>query len=179
MKEVYIDRFWLGVKYFLISLLLGFIIRGFVLIPVPVTGYSMKDTLNQGDMVLMEKFTKVKRFDVIVFEMDDGTNYIKRVIGMPGDSIVYKQDELIINGKTYPEPYLEKNDKPGDTGYTTDFTLSDIIGEQTLPEGSYFVMGDNRRNSKDSRSFGTVKKHNILGKARLIYYPFKHIKFIS
>ncbi|MGO3728789.1 MAG: signal peptidase I, partial [Enterococcus viikkiensis] len=75
------NHLFLGLKYLLISLFVGVIIRGFLLIPVPVTGNSMDQTLQQNDMVLMEKFSKIKRFDVIVFQQADGTIYIKRVIG--------------------------------------------------------------------------------------------------
>ena len=93
------SHLWLGVKYLLISLFFGVVIRGFLLIPVPVTGNSMDQTLSQGDMILMEKFSKVKRFDVIVFQQADGTIYIKRVIGLPGDDIRYEKDQLYINGE--------------------------------------------------------------------------------
>lgn len=99
------NHLWLGVKYLLISLFIGVVIRGFLLIPVPVTGNSMDQTLAQGDMVLMEKFSKVKRFDVIVFQQADGTIYIKRIIGLPGDEIRYEKDQLYINGEKLMNPF--------------------------------------------------------------------------
>jgi len=175
------NHLWLGVKYLLISLFIGVVIRGFLLIPVPVTGNSMDQTLAQGDMVLMEKFSKVKRFDVIVFQQADGTIYIKRVIGLPGDEIRYEKDQLYINGEKINESFLTNNRSHDHqvSPYTTDFQLDELIGEKQLPKNEYFVLGDNRRISKDSRSFGTVQSKDILGKAQAVYYPLTHIKIIS
>ena len=175
------SHLWLGVKYLLISLFFGVVIRGFLLIPVPVTGNSMDQTLSQGDMILMEKFSKVKRFDVIVFQQADGTIYIKRVIGLPGDDIRYEKDQLYINGEKIAESFLTNNRSHDHqvSPYTTDFKLDELIGEKKLPKDEYFVLGDNRRISKDSRSFGTVQSKDILGKAQAVYYPLTHIKIIS
>ena len=175
------SHLWLGVKYLLISLFFGVVIRGFLLIPVPVTGNSMDQTLSQGDMILMEKFSKVKRFDVIVFQQADGTIYIKRVIGLPGDDIRYEKDQLYINGEKIAESFLTNNRSHDHqvAPYTTDFKLDELIGEKKLPKDEYFVLGDNRRISKDSRSFGTVQSKDILGKAQAVYYPLTHIKIIS
>jgi signal peptidase I len=157
------SHLWLGVKYLLISLFFGVVIRGFLLIPVPVTGNSMDQTLSQGDMILMEKFSKVKRFDVIVFQQADG------------------KDQLYINGEKIAESFLTNNRSHDHqvSPYTTDFKLDELIGEKKLPKDEYFVLGDNRRISKDSRSFGTVQSKDILGKAQAVYYPLTHIKIIS
>lgn len=165
----------------MISLFIGVIVRGFLLIPVPVTGNSMDQTLSQGDMVLMEKFSKVKRFDVIVFQQTDGTIYIKRVIGLPGDEIRYEKDQLYVNGHKMSESFLTNNRSHDHqvSPYTKDFQLNELIGEKKLPNNEYFVLGDNRRISKDSRSFGTVQGKDILGKAQAVYYPLTHIKIIS
>ena len=165
----------------MISLFIGVIVRGFLLIPVPVTGNSMDQTLSQGDMVLMEKFSKVKRFDVIVFQQTDGTIYIKRVIGLPGDEIRYEKDQLYVNGHKMSESFLTNNRSHDHqvSPYTTDFQLNELIGEKKLPNNEYFVLGDNRRISKDSRSFGTVQGKDILGKAQAVYYPMTQIKNIS
>ncbi|MFC0276252.1 signal peptidase I [Enterococcus devriesei] len=175
------NHLFLGLKYLLISLFVGVIIRGFLLIPVPVTGNSMDQTLQQKDMVLMEKFSKIKRFDVIVFQQPDGTIYIKRVIGLPGDQIRYEKDQLYINNKKVAEPFLTNNRSHDHqvSPYTTDFQLQELIGEERLPKNDYFVLGDNRRISKDSRSFGTVASKDILGKARAVYFPLTHIKMIN
>ncbi|WP_039730342.1 signal peptidase I, partial [Enterococcus mundtii] len=96
-KQRYIDRFWLFIKFLLCSIVIAFILRGFILIPVPVEGNSMENVLKQGDMVVMEKFSEIRRFDVVVFQLSDGTIYIKRVIGLPGETISYEKDQLKIN----------------------------------------------------------------------------------
>lgn len=141
----------------------------------------MDQTLTQGDMVLMEKFSKVKRFDVVVFQQPDGTIYIKRVIGLPGDEVRYEDDQLFINGKKVTESFLSNNRRSDHqvSPYTTDFQLTELIGKKQLPKNEYFVLGDNRRVSKDSRSFGTVQNKDILGKAQFVYYPLTHIKMIA
>ena len=81
---------------------------GFLFIPVPVEGNSMENVLKQGDMVVMEKFSEIRRFDIVVFQLADGTIYIKRVIGLPGENVSYQNDQLKINGKVVKEPYLTK-----------------------------------------------------------------------
>ncbi len=86
-------------------------LRGFLFIPVPVEGNSMENVLKQGDMVVMEKFSEIRRFDIVVFQLADGTIYIKRVIGLPGENVSYQNDQLKINGKVVKEPYLTKNMK--------------------------------------------------------------------
>lgn len=156
-------------------------LRGFLFIPVPVEGNSMENVLKQGDMVVMEKFSEIRRFDIVVFQLADGTIYIKRVIGLPGENVSYQNDQLKINGKVVKEPYLTKNLKSdhANASYTTDFTLQELAGQSKLPEDNYFVLGDNRRVSKDSRSFGTINKTDILGKARFVYYPLDEIKWIQ
>lgn len=178
-KEV-IDLFWLTIKYLILAVAAAVVIRGFLLIPVPVVGNSMETTLSQNDMVLMERITEVKRFDVVVFRLSSGTTYIKRVIGMPGDTLRYEDDQLYINDQPISELFLKetvKNDKMKNH-FTNDFSLADLTGEAALGPGSYFVMGDNRRNSKDSRSFGAITAADIIGKARLVYYPVKHWRVI-
>ncbi|OTP12133.1 signal peptidase I [Enterococcus sp. 10A9_DIV0425] len=180
-KQRYIDRFWLMIKFLICSIVIAFILRGFLLIPVPVEGNSMENVLSQGDMVVMEKFSTIKRFDVVVFQLTDGTIYIKRVIGLPGEAVSYENDQLTVDGKQVMEPYLKRNIRSDHKSapYTTDFTLEELTGDSKLPADSYFVLGDNRRISKDSRSFGTIPRDAILGKARFVYYPFDQIKWIS
>lgn len=179
-KNLYTRRFMFFIKVLFPSLIFLFILRGFILIPVPVDGNSMEKTLIQGDMVLMEKFTPIKRFDVIVFQLPDNSIYIKRVIGLPGEDIRYKDDQLFVNNQPVEENFLEKNRKKDHESapYTTNFTLNDLTNRKQLPTDSYFVLGDNRRMSKDSRSFGSIKKQYILGKAQFVYYPIQHMKII-
>lgn len=175
-----VEWFWLIVKYTLAGLSIALIIRGFFLIPVPVEGISMQNTLTQGDFVLMEKFSDIERFDVIVFQMADGTTYIKRVIGMPGDTVSYRNDQLYINEEVVEETFLEENLALDEERipFTNDFEFEELMGVKKLGTGSYFVLGDNRRMSKDSRSFGAISEENIIGKARIVYYPLKRAHFV-
>lgn len=180
LRRRYIEVFWLTIKMAVASIAIIFIIRGFILIPVPVEGNSMNNTLSQGDMVTMERITALNRFDIIVFQQPDGI-FIKRIIGLPGESVSYQDDQLYINGQPMTEPFLSSN-KKGDTHaipYTTSFTLEQLINAQVLGEDEYFVLGDNRRVSKDSRSFGAVKEEDVMGKVRLVYYPINHFGLIE
>lgn len=160
------------------------ILRMFVFIPFEISGSSMSPTIKPKDALIMTRFGKVKRFDVVVFETNEGERYIKRIIGLPGDRLEYKNDVLWINGKKVAEPYLtaskQQYKKTGQTNgpYTSDFTLQKLTGYTVIPNQYYFVMGDNRRFSKDSRSFGLVHQQALIGKVRCIYYPFNQIKLL-
>ncbi|GEQ49297.1 signal peptidase I [Tetragenococcus koreensis] len=140
----------------------------------------MEDTMSQGDMVLVERLSSVKRFDVVVFNLPNGSTYVKRVIGLPGESVSYRDDQLYIDGKKVDEPFLEDNLYEDDESipYTYDFDFEELMGVKKLGKDSYFVIGDNRRLSKDSRSFGAISEDEILGTAHFVYYPLQHMKII-
>lgn len=152
-----------------------FLLREFVFSPVIVKGHSMDPTLADGERVIALKNTKINRFDIVTFPAPDvkDKNYIKRVVGMPGDSIEYKDDELYINGKKTEEDYLEqfKSEVTDGSPFTYDFTLEEVTGESKVPEGKYFVMGDNRRNSKDGRMIGFIDKKDISGDVKFVLWP--------
>ena len=101
------------------------------------------------------------------------------MIGLPGDTIEMKNDILYINSEAYDEPYLEefKKDLNNQEQLTEDFTLKNLTGEQKVPEGQMFVLGDNRFNSKDSRIFGFVPMDRIIGEVKLRVWPIKDIGF--
>ncbi|WP_391123111.1 signal peptidase I [Psychrobacillus sp. L3] len=170
-----------------IALLFAWGIRMFIFTPIVVDGASMMPTIENGDRVVVNKIgpqmMEYERFDVIVFEAKEDTNYIKRIIGIPGDRIAYENDELFINGERYEEPYLEeyKNALIDKGTLTGDFTLDEYLGELTVPDGYFFVLGDNRRNSTDSRDprVGFVSKDKILGTAKVVFYPIDNLKFIK
>ncbi|WP_288226771.1 signal peptidase I [uncultured Enterococcus sp.] len=161
--------------YFLIlaAILIG--LRHFVFTPVVVKGDSMDPTLADGERVIALKNTEIKRFDIVTFPApdDEGKNYIKRVIGLPGDTIEYKDDQLYINGKKTDEPYLDeyKGDLTDSQPLTYDFTLKDLYGSEKIPEGELFVLGDNRRISKDSRIIGMIKEKNIMADVKFVFWP--------
>ena len=142
--------------------------------PFIVDGASMEATLKSGERLWMLKLNEIDRFDVVIFPAPDNDEklYVKRVIGLPGDTIAYENDQLIINGEAMVEPYLVEKATEFDGDFTYDFALEEITGETTVPEGSFFVLGDNRRNSLDGRRFGFIEAEGVLGEADFIYWPF-------
>ena len=151
--------------YVCIILLIVFI-RSFIVTPVRVNGESMYPTLKDREIMLLNKinyrFHDIKRFDIVVVNTKD-EKIIKRVIGLPGETLKVEDNTLYINGKEIKEDFLKEE--------TADFDLEDL-GITKIPSDSYFVMGDNRDNSKDSRMIGPVKRSQIVGKTRLVIFPF-------
>ncbi len=135
------------------------VIRIFIATPVKVDGDSMYNTLNDNDIVLLSKLSSIDRFDIIVLkENDNNATIIKRVIGMPGDKVKIRNNKIYINNKIIEDEYAY--------GETSDYD------EITLGDDEYFVLGDNRLISKDSRYFGAIKKSDIKGKAIFRLFPF-------
>lgn len=165
---------WL--KAFAIGIIIFAFIRTFFFSNYVVEGESMMPTLQDGNKLIVNKIgyqvSDLKRFDVIVFHHNDEEDFVKRIIGMPGDEIAYRNDELFINGKKVDEPYLDKYRKEISGGKLTgDFTLLEMTGTETVPEGKLFVMGDNRLGSWDSRHFGFISVSQVVGKVNLRYWP--------
>ncbi|AXR15323.1 signal peptidase I [Bacillus thuringiensis] len=171
----------------LIIVILILLLRHFMFTPVVVEGSSMMSTLQDGDRMVANKIgyklNGLERFDISVFKHKDGTNYIKRIIGLPGDYIEYKNDQLYINGKKYSEAYLEsqKKDLEREELLTDDFNIKTLPSTLSpiVPEGHYFVLGDNRRGSKDSRDIGFIPANNIIGKANVVYWPLNEMKIVK
>nr|WP_106783166.1 signal peptidase I [Lysinibacillus timonensis] len=171
----------------LVSIVIAFVciwlVREFLFTPVAVDGASMMPTFEDGDRVIVNRIGPrmmgYDHFDVIVFEAKKDTNYIKRVIGLPGDTIEYKNDVLYINGEKYEEPYLDeyKSMLGENETLTEDFKMEEYLGETEVPEGTLFVLGDNRQYSSDSRDprVGFVPMDKVLGKAGLVFWPFDNI----
>lgn len=151
---------WLVYIIIIISIIF---IRTFVITTIKVSGISMENTLNDKDIMFMEKITKVKRFDIVGISVNDEL-LIKRVIGIEGDLLYYKDNKLFINNKEIKEDYTK--------GITKDFHIEEF-GVATIPNDHFLVLGDNRENSNDSRAFGLITKSNIIGKANIKIYPFK------
>lgn len=131
----------------------------------------MVPTLETGDRLILNKLADIDRFDIVVFPAPDGTDeeYVKRIIGLPGDEITYFQDELYINGKKIEEHYLEALREDSDQQLMSDFTLYTLdatTGNSVVPEDMYFVLGDNRNVSKDSRVFGFIPAAMHRGNSR-------------
>ncbi|MCF6137086.1 signal peptidase I [Pseudalkalibacillus berkeleyi] len=175
---------WEWMKALVIALLIAAGIRYFLFAPIVVDGESMMPTLQNGDRMIVNKVSydigEPKRFDIVVFNAPEGKDYIKRIIGLPGDEIEYKDDTLYVNGKKVPEPYLKAYKESNQNGNLTyDFQLSEQIGTQTVPKGHIFVMGDNRQHSKDSRNIGAVQMDAIIGKANVVFWPVAHFNVLE
>lgn len=174
---------WDWTKAGIIAIVITVTINTFLFAPVVVDGKSMLPTLKDRDRMIVNKLGEIKRFDVIVFHSTEENNFVKRVIGLPGDEIEYKNDILYINGEAYDEPYLDTHKKDEDNKLmgplTEDFTLYEKIGRMTVPDESLFVLGDNRRNSKDSRSIGAIPLEEVVGKTNLTYWPMSEIGLLE
>ena len=153
----------------LMFLLIRFAVQNF-----RVDGMSMEPKLHNGEYILVNKaaflFHAPERGDVIVFEYpkDPQIDYIKRVVAIPGDTISVEGTKVMVDGVTLNEPYINPND---------DFNPFSPIVDRTVPLGDYFVMGDNRGNSSDSRQWGFVPQQNIIGQATFVYFPFNEGNF--
>ena len=164
----------------LIAVIVVLVSRQFIFLPTTVRGESMMPSLHDGNRVILSKITHIDRFDEVVFHATDSPDkYVKRVIGLPGDTIEMKDDTLYINGKPYEEEYLDelRSSQDQDASFTEDFTLQEMTGKEKVPEGQMFVLGDNRPNSKDSRVFGFVPMERIVGEVKMRYWPMKDIGF--
>lgn len=172
------------IKAILIAIVVVFIIQNFFFANYVVHGKSMMPTIHDGNRLIVNKidydFSKPERFQMVVFHHSKSEDYIKRIIGLPGDSLRYVDDKLYVNGKAVKEPYLKpyKSELVGGD-LTGDFTLKEITGHKTVPKGYVFVLGDNRRGSYDSRYFGFVKKDKIVGKVDLRYWPFDKFSLMN
>ena len=151
------------VSMILIILIIIFI-KKFVFTNIMVHGPSMLDTLHDKDIMILDiigpKLNGYKRFDIIVIKTKD-TKIIKRVIGLPGETVEYKDNQLYINGKKVKDKYGN-----GET---------DDIEKVKLGKDEYYVLGDNRGISADSRVYGPFKKKSIMGKATFTFFPFNRI----
>lgn len=156
-----------------VALLLAVLIRTFLAEPTSVSGRSMIQTLQPGDKVMINKIAyklgEPERGDIVVFETKEGKDLIKRIIGLPGDKIQAKDGKVLLNGKPLTESYLEKG------------VVTEDFPETEVPSGKYFVMGDNRPESADSRNslIGLVDENELIGKASFVYWPFSNIGSVS
>jgi len=177
MKKNWKQEMYSVLKCIVFTFILVFICRNFLFSPSVVHGNSMSPTFEDGNKIILSKIADIQRFDMIVFHAPDSdNNYIKRVIGLPGDTISVTDDILYVNGKAYKEPYLTENKKEASTSKLTgDFTLWERTGKTTVPKDSLFVLGDNRLYSKDSRIFGFINKNSVIGKVVLRIYPLHEI----
>ncbi|PEA54113.1 signal peptidase I [Bacillus pseudomycoides] len=167
------------IEVFAVAYVLVFLMKVFVFFPTTVQGASMQPTLYDGDKVIVNKLAKqldsYDHGDVIVVKTDN--YYVKRIIGLPGDTIEMKNDQLYINSQLQKEPYLEKNKKHAKQLMVN---LTEDFGPMKIPNNKIFVMGDNRLVSRDSRNgLGFIDKDDVLGSLVSIYYPFNRVQIID
>jgi signal peptidase I len=160
------------IKDLFIAFIVAMVVRTFFIQAFRIPSESMVPTLLAGDHLLVEKITyrfrEPRRGEVIVFKfpLDKDKDYIKRVIGLPGDIVEIRNKVVYLNGKPLKEPYtihIDPNVIP------KELSPRDFFGPVKVPENSFFVMGDNRDNSFDSRFWGFVPKKDVIGKALIIY----------
>ena len=152
---------------FLIILTAIIITRIFFFSPIRVNGTSMYPTLQDKEFMILNKISLkqgINRFDIVVVQ-ENNKYIIKRVIGLPGESVMYKDSKLYINGKVIEDNYSK----------TTTNDFDNVV----LGENEYFVMGDNRAVSSDSRIIGPVNIKNIKGKTNLIIFPFNKMRTVE
>ena len=177
-----------------IAVILALFIRTFVVQAFKIPTGSMEENLLIGDHLLVNKFTfgptalplertllpmaTVKRGDVVVFKYPEEPerDFIKRVIGLPGETLEVREKKVYVNGKALDEPYahyLQPIALPSEFHEVTSFDVRERYGPVTVPPSQFFVMGDNRDNSQDSRYWGFLPRENIKGKALIIYWSYE------
>ena len=177
-----------------IAVILALFIRTFVVQAFKIPTGSMEETLLIGDHLLVNKFVygptltaaertllpigTIKRRDVLVFKYPEepDRDFIKRVIGLPGETLELKDKKVYINGTPLDEPYvhfLSPPSGPSDLHEVTSFDVRERFGPVTVPRDQYFMMGDNRDNSADSRYWGFLRRDYIKGKATVIYWSYQ------
>ena len=166
-----------------IGIVIVLLVRIFLATNYEVVGQSMMPTLNNEDKVIVSKLSKIERMDIVIFHGEQQEDYVKRVIGLPGDKISYENDELFINNKKMEEPYLQSYSAyvNQNENFTGDFELKELTGSDRVPPGKIFVLGDNRISSMDSRYFHFVDNKEIIGVVKARYWPISEatIQFYS
>lgn len=161
-----------------VALVISVVLYLFIMTPHEVVGNSMHPTYKNGEYLMankiLYKLKKPERGDVIIFKYSETQDFIKRIIGLPGETVMLKDGKIYVNGKLLDESkYLSSSIYTNGGNYLKE-------GETvTVPDGRYFVSGDNRPHSSDSREFGSIDMRNIKGKAWIVYYPFAQFRLVK
>lgn len=172
-------------KIIIIALIFAVIVRKFIFSPIIVDGPSMQPTLYDRDQMVVNKFIyhfkEPERFDVVIFHASEEKDFIKRVIGLPGEHVMVKDNILYIDGKEVEQPFLEPKNTPIIYPIiTNDFMLENLPGgHEVIPEGNILVLGDNRSNSTDSRRLGLISVDEVVGKTSFVYWPLKRMHVLK
>lgn len=160
------------VMVIVVAVAAALVIRTFIFEPVRVEGSSMMSTLHDNEYMIVTKYQYLlddpERFDVVIcrYPGRQATNFVKRIVGLPGDTVAVRQGVLYVNGKAVEEPYI---DEP----------MRADMPDTVVEEGHYFVMGDNRNNSNDSRSVGQLTRKQIRGQVRIVAWPFSEFRMVQ
>ena len=155
-----------GIIPYIIILVVVVLLRTFIITPVMVNGPSMNDTLSHNNIILLKKYTRsYQRNDIVIFRYND-TQLVKRVIGLPGEKVEYKDGVLYINNVEVEDRFAS---------ITADFNMS-MINLDVIPQGHYFVLGDNRPASSDSRIMGPISEERIVGSSSFSIWPIGRIR---
>ena len=167
----------------LVIVLLTVVIFTRVIIPVRIDGQSMAPMLHDGDLAVVNALflnqDQIERFDVVVLNCKTlQKDIVKRIIGLPGETIIYQDDRLYIDGIYYDESFLNQDYiEEAKVTYQSEQFTNDF--EVTLGDDEFFVLGDNRLHSTDSRALGAFKYDDIIGKNGMIVFPFNDMDFID
>ncbi len=162
----------------LISLVLAIVLYLFIMTPHEVVGNSMHPTYKNGEFLMANKisykFSEPQRGDVVIFKYSDTQDFIKRIIGIPGDKVMIKDGKIYIN-----DELLDESNYLADTVISNGGSYIHEGQTITVNEDQYFVCGDNRTNSSDSREFGPVDESKIKGKAWIVFFPFNEFRLVQ
>jgi signal peptidase I len=174
------SEIWEWIKALVIAGVLVVVIRTFIFAPFIVDGPSMQPNFETGERLIVNEIIysirKPHHGEVIVFHAPEGRDYIKRVIALPGETVKVENNKVYVNGKALDEDYVrEAVAEAAKNGVNYN---SPDYAEQTVPEGTFFAMGDNRPNSHDGRAIGPQPFSKIVGRADFIFWPLNKIKFV-
>lgn len=184
------SEIWEWVKALLIAFTLVAIMRWLLFTPTIVSGPSMEPNFHDRERLIVNKIIyrirEPRRGEVVVFHAPEEKDYIKRVIALPGETVKVENDTVYINDQPLSEPYIadvvEQAQRQGKSyNYRNFLETPNGIEAVTVPEGTVFVMGDNRSNSKDSRmeSVGFIPMEDIVGRADIIFWPISHFQRVN
>ncbi len=167
-RPAWIGFLWEVVQTLIMAVILYFLIDT-VVGRVRVENISMQPTLHEGEFILVNKLAyklgDYQRGDIVIFHHDPTEDYIKRVIGLPGDTVDVRNEQVYINNQMIDEPYIAAPPR--------------YSGSWTVPPGQIFVLGDNRNQSSDSHQWGFVPENTVVGRALVIYWPLQNLQVLT
>jgi len=171
---------WEWVEAFAIAFIIAMVLRTFVVQAFKIPSGSMRPTLVEGDRIFANKFiyrfNDPKRGDIVIFKYpeDPKKDFVKRLVGLPGDIVEIKDGRLVVNGGVLDEPSVFRENR-----YYNKGEYGEPGRAIEVPEGSYYMLGDNSMNSRDSRYWGFVKRKMILGRAIVIWWPPSRLRMLK